>query len=856
MFETKVHYKSYKAGKRWLFTAIGVTTLCAGLSLAVPAQADSTPTSGANTTETTSGQVVKTPATPQAESASLTSSSDNSTDDQSGATESSAQPTTEATSQPAATTSTNTTPKSAASSETTPVNPMDDDPMPSNPYIGKPITDDASNYVIPDPTPSQTPGKTIDPNAPVAPIQAITNHPDGHFEDERGNSYAIASAYLTAKNAQGTSTSLSTDNDVDDGIQAIVDPQATDVTLHVHVHMASSLPYKSGYSTIDLSLPNSVKFYTPTSDVTIDQSMTATDIAAQVGPGITTHYYLGTHPYTAQAFDQAVQAGQLTWDDVDKIEFTGDLVPNQSYDVTLPIVANKIDQFSPNGYAEFRLLDRDSFGGNGGGLLRIRYADPRRNVQGQYEAVVQDPTTGAYAVAPDEVQNIMPDVGLDQVAYHNDFSDTHSPYWNHDQTNSDPVFFNGGTAIVNWKNIKTADGDSLAQALAKLGYSLALDDNGQPFQTYNYTSNGQDLQIAGDLVTSGYQGKQIAPSVYIIVRQVLQTQDSQLTVGEDWHAADNFVAGLNDQNQPLAVSDVTATPDDSGVIVNGKAAKAGTATITYTYRVADDYNDTGTPYIVQRTALVTVTDPNTGKQPDTGSTGTGTTPTKPGTDTGSTGTTTPTKPDTGSTGTTTTPTKPGTNTGSTGTDVTPTEPGTDTGSTGTVTTPTESNTGAGDVGNPTPSVPVASDGGAGDEVTHKVQTDAPVTPAADPSTPIATPKLVTTGAADQATTPKAKLVRGGDGDRVVKQSRASAPTSETVGTTQVTSTTTTQGTATQPLMASTTTHQTTPAAGVQVNTATTLPQTSDHQQSGWLAVGLSTLVGLLGFAGAHRRHHA
>ncbi|HIW72272.1 MAG TPA: KxYKxGKxW signal peptide domain-containing protein [Candidatus Levilactobacillus faecigallinarum] len=863
MFETKIHYKSYKAGKQWLFTAIGVTTLCAGLTMAVPAKAaTSTTGEGAPTTnvvpvaassESTNvannGSATDDPV-PQAvstEDNSLKTSGDavndaDTTPDNQGSEDSSTD------------TDTDTTPTLGDGVTVDPATQKQygNETAPSHPVTGKAVTDDAANYVIPAPTPSKTTGTTVAPNAPVDPVQAITNHPDGTFKDQRQGSYVVASGYLTAKNDQGTSTSLSTDNNIQQGVSSIVDPNATDLTFHLHVHVTSSLPYASTYSQVTLSLPKDYKYYTPTTDVTLPADYTVTDVSTQLPDGFTVYYYVDKMPYQSAPFTSALAKGTLSWADVTRIVFSGTMTANQSYDLALPLATTEMDQYTDNGFVELGVLANDGFAGIGGGNLRFRFADQRDNVT-SYQAVTQDPTTGELTAADAAVQAAMPAVGPDQLAYHNDYTDFSNPYVSYEQVNSDPVLFNGGSVIASWKNIINQDGESLADILAKMGYSLKLDANGQPIQSYTYNSLGQG---------------ETQDSAYVIVRQVLDTKDSSLTVGDDWTAADNFVSGLDDADNPLQASDVTVSiAGDPGVIVNGKAAKAGDAVVTYSYKVADDYNDTGKAYIVQKTATVHVTPATTPTKPDDGEeTGTGTTtPTKPddGDGTG-TGTTTPTKPDDGDgTGTgTTTPTKPddggGTGTGTT----TPTKPDDGDGTSTGTTTPTKPDDGDGTgMGTTTPTTP-----GDGTDTTVTTPTSPVITDGSGDTgttditapTTTTTPNLVTDAAADTVTPEQGTLMTGGDGDKVVKTTTAkttSVPGTVKAGaqvTTQQTAATLTTAKVTTQRTATLTTTPTTPSVK-SLATSTKLPQTGEQATTSTLAVGLGLILGALGLGGLSRR---
>ena len=467
---------------------------------------------------------------------------------------------------------------------------------------------------------------TIDPTV-TTPVTAITNNPNG--SEVTDTAPVDASVRLTATNQNGTATSFSTSNDLETYTAAIVDANATDLTALMDLtNQTDTVQVVNTY----FSLPN---YYTSlnsslTSQITMSDDADVQAMLATVPSGLHVNFVVGNTSYASY---EALMAANpdFHWSSLTQFHVTGYLAGQSGYTLNVPLTVQTNDEYTSQGVS---ILSQYSFGAvTTNGALHFKVATPRDPVVGQYEAIVADPDDDGYdyEIAPTEVQEAMPSVGQDQVAYYNYYDQG-----GHATNYSSTTFFNGGTVTVDWKKAGIAD------ALKDLGYSVALNAQGQPIESLAYASLGHDLSPKGDLIAAG--DSSIAPSVYIIVRQVLATKDSTIQAGSSWSDAVNFVSGIDNQDNPLSVKDVqVSVKDPDGILHDGKTTGAGTLYVTYTYQVADGYD-------VSRTATVTVT-PAPDTTPDPGTT------TTPGTgnqtDPGTT-TTDPTVPDEGTSGTDTT----------------------------------------------------------------------------------------------------------------------------------------------------------------------------------------------------------
>ncbi|MCW3779182.1 LPXTG cell wall anchor domain-containing protein [Levilactobacillus namurensis] len=640
----------------------------------------------------------------------------------------------------------------------------------------------------------------------------------------------------------------------------VVDGQATDLTALLDVtNTTDAVQIVNTF----FSLPTYYNLLYPshTSTVTMSDDVNAADLLADLPSGLAVHYVTSQGEYNSYA-DLLAKEPNFQWSDLTQFHVVGFLASQSGYTLNVPLTAQKTDQYTINGGS---IMSQYSYGAvqtNAGFYFRI--ADTLDDLSGQYQAVVANPNAAVdgdpYLAAPKEIQAAMPNMGKDQIAYHNFFTGTSGSTTDHP--------YNGGVITINYQNADFAD------AINHLGYAVALSSDGQPYQMMGYIFKGTPTMI---------QNPTENPSVYVVVRQVLQTQDKTLQVGDNWNQLDNFVAGFDNQDQPLQASDVQVyqISDPSGIVQDGKVTAAGTFTVTYAYQVADDYYGKGEPYMVYKTATVTVDAPDpvdpTPTDPDNPGT---TTPTDPSTDPDNPGTTTPTDPSTDPDNPgTTTPTDPSTDPDNPGT-TTPTDPSTDPDNPGTTTptdpdnpgttTPTDPSTDPDNPGTTTPTDPdnpgtttpvdpstptnpdtttgneAAVTGGSGDTatVTTPSATTNDSAETIDTNAAATATPLVTSGDADsvnttQESTTSAKVIHGGDG-ATVTTGKSSVATNQAKAQTATPATT---------LSAQTTTPKATAA------TSTQLPQTNEAKPNGLAILGMGLLTSALSLVGLKSRKH-
>ncbi|QMU09168.1 KxYKxGKxW signal peptide domain-containing protein [Levilactobacillus suantsaii] len=837
MFETKVHFKLYKAGKKWLVAAIGVTTLGIGLSQTTIANADSTSSSSDAATTAVSDQssatqnkVVPLKATKSTTEKPVTTNGDavTSTKDSAANTtnvQNSSATTTEkadlnvnsaanAAANSGATTnvgtSSSSTPNDDALTNTNKANDVNNDTTANNTtndvandgttndndatdVATDKTADDAitthniqteDSIVVPTATPAST-QTTYDPTQETTE-PAIVNNASGH--DVQPDDDVQVHVRLTGTDAQGnTSTSLTETNGLkSDQAASIIDSRIADLSAIFNITNTTDQAQNINFLFMLPSYADSAS--SRAAQVTLADGTPASDFLADLPDGVNLTFMLRGGGMSYSYADLLAAGYSLA--DVEEMRFQGTLAANAAYVAKVPLTITDPQLYSTN----LEQIDLMNYTAGTSGALYFRIAAPAPDkIVGQY-----------YAVA------------AGQISLHN--------FGPGDDTYSGSTLYTGGLIDV---NLTKANIDDLVK---DYGYSVLLNKDGTPQTDYTYRLTPTGVQVNGDSGTTGDgTSSTLAPYIYITLRKVITTQDSALTVGQDWTAADNFVSGLDDNDDPLNLDQVQVSiSDPDNILQDSKATKAGTFKVTYAYQVADDYNNTGDPYIVAETATINVTDPNQG------------------TTTGG--------------GTTTTPDNTGDNTG------TSTNNSDDTTTTGD--NPTTGN--AGDT---------VTTGDAGDTVTTN-DTDDSTTPSISTGeagdtiiTGNASDKLATPQSTTQATTKNARatqLKRGGNADQIVTGNTETSTTTRhatvtgaytPTGTATATATpATTTSNAAQPTMLAHTTTQAntvnTQKTGQATNTATIgLPQTNETKSTGFIAAGMALLLGAFGMATDRRKQH-
>ncbi|GEO66863.1 KxYKxGKxW signal peptide domain-containing protein [Levilactobacillus spicheri] len=642
---TSVHYKSYKAGKRWLYATLGVTAL--GIGLMGPAQANAD-TAADGSTDAAQGTVSDQPVDTTSQTVTL----------------------------PVAQTA------PAAADAPTQETGNADDESPETTDANTPETNPQETETAGQSTPQ--PEAEADPTPAAEPAaQAQTTSPAPAVDKDPGATDKVVdtnvdlTAQIKATNDQGTTISQSTDTN---NAGVIVNANATDITA-VYTMKNLTDNDQTIYSTL-LLLPKYYEAASATSQVVVADSFNINELVSSLPAGLQMSFAVENGNYKSYAdLLKAYPDFQLA--DLKQIRLDGTLGANQSVTINVPLTALKKDLYTISGVEKVGAMN--IMNNTNGGDLAFRFAEQLPDVAGQYRAVTAVKLNELYESVPNDIQALIPEVKPGDVSYNNLYNPG-SPSADH--------FYTGGYVSV----------DLAATGIADLvkdhGYSVLLNADGTPQSTYLYQNKadqqgGSDSGPAivggdGSAATGTY-----APHVYITLRKVLTAKDSTLKVGDQWTDLDNFVAGLDDADAPLTADQVgVQVQDPDGIMQAGKAVRSGDLTVTYSYQVAADYYGKGEPYIVTVTAKVHVDPAADGGNQGGGST---TTPTDPGDNGGST--TTPTDPgDNG--GSTVTPTDPDNNGGAT---TTPTNPGNNGGTT----TPSHPTTGgsAADANRPTAQQP-------------------------------------------------------------------------------------------------------------------------------------------------------
>lgn len=250
----------------------------------------------------------------------------------------------------------------------------------------------------------------------------------------------------------------------------------------------------------------------------------------------------------------------------------------------------------------------------------FRIADKLADVTGQLGAVTEQQSNVKYEGVDPDIQNVMPTIEKGDISYQN-FDDAVT-----DSTESS--LYSGSTIIVNNQAL-----EKVAKAVNDKGYSLLMNSDGS-LGTSNYvysTSSKNHITITPNPnTTESTDTSNIAPYVYITLRHLLDSKDSEMTVGDSWNAENSLAAITTPQDKATPattadlVSDIkdanhvtTKISDPNGVLgKDGKAIKAGTFEVTY---LMQDGN-----YTISKTATVTVNpakDPSTNNSKNTSTTG-------------------------------------------------------------------------------------------------------------------------------------------------------------------------------------------------------------------------------------------
>lgn len=331
-------------------------------------------------------------------------------------------------------------------------------------------------------------------------------------------------------------------------------------------------------------LPNS---FSNSPDVTLPEDYDIKSLLKQLPKDVDVQLDVKGEP-NYLSIDDAKKSPNFSWLQVKSLRFFYSdkevLKPGDGYTVQVPLIVHTYDPVTVGGI--FRIGVYIDANTQVTYPFRIAQLKMVGNSQGQYQAMLLK--NGKLGHASDDIQKLMPQVNPKDVKFYDFYRATEIP---------DKNLYSGGFIIVNYSNTHMID------KLKTLGYSLALDANHQPYKEYSSQIN-YDTRFPARI---GQFDNGTAPYTFMVLRQVLQTKDSTIQVGDKWQPVDNFVSGLDDNDQPLQFKDVGWTVDDkAGILINNQAMHDGKFQVTYSYQVSDDYYDRKTPYIITRTANVIV----------------------------------------------------------------------------------------------------------------------------------------------------------------------------------------------------------------------------------------------------------
>lgn len=232
----------------------------------------------------------------------------------------------------------------------------------------------------------------------------------------------------------------------------------------------------------------------------------------------------------------------------------------------------------------------------------FRIADKLADVTGQLGAATEQQSNDKYEGADPDIQNIMPTIGKGDISYQN-FDDDFA------NGTTEPNLYSGGTVVVNSQAL-----EKVAKIVNDKGYSLLMDADGT-IGAHNYrysTSDGGSVTITPNPKATAETTANIAPYIYITLRHLLDTKDSEMTVGDSWNAENSLatISTPQDKATPATAKDLSSDAKDANHVItkisdpdgvldkDGKAIKAGSFQVTY---LMQDGN-----YTISKTATVTV----------------------------------------------------------------------------------------------------------------------------------------------------------------------------------------------------------------------------------------------------------
>ena len=582
----KVHSNSYKKfNKKFIVTALGVAALGVQLVQTNTAKADTTSDSTGSSTEQASNVNKNEAAIADSSSikdngnSSITNETSNKMDSNAGQNNSETDTTKSgivAASDDISNTSTGTTAGTNLESSTTTNNTnngSDTDTTKNSTQEAQPVVDTATNS-----------DDVLINNPEVKPL----NYPDP----------VKAAVSISATNDKASATSQSTDDNKDDTI--IVDAHAKTITANYTITNTSDKA-QSDYETV-LMLPKFEKMYNNNSILMSDD----TDLKSYITglpKGAKVTYLTDTGGYATYeqhiADDPNFKLSSVN--EITIVPSGTSLGSGQTIKVTIPLVNNNksttqaqtatLGVYTYTNYFRVTHLIAyfKGFSDNISGS----------SIKGQYPAVTVNRLNVSYTAADKELQDQMPSyISGSDIQINNFNQSDKNQLVDADKTNwtyiSD-IYVN----LVNSGITKIANND---------GYSMLLNPDGSQQTEYSYKNSGSQTGPTihpnpNNEGTSGGSSIGTIPGIYISMRHVINASDGTTKVGETWTAADNLKSVQDNNDTTLTGNDAvnavsTTITDKNGVLKDGKVVKAGTFTVTYTYKLKD-----GTPII--KTVTVT-----------------------------------------------------------------------------------------------------------------------------------------------------------------------------------------------------------------------------------------------------------
>lgn len=207
-----------------------------------------------------------------------------------------------------------------------------------------------------------------------------------------------------------------------------------------------------------------------------------------------------------------------------------------------------------------------------------------------------------YVQAPEEIQASAPRISLGDLAVNNIVgSDRH-------EATVDDVVYSGARYYINLDRIKAAVRDLGWSVAAGSSVEIDPDPADDLYSEYTYGTYGAPFLRANDasgtrlhLNSTDLNGVDIG-TLFTEVRNVIETRDLELSVGDSWSAADSLVSMVDHAGDRVS-------PDDAAhvrVVSDVDTTRPGTYSVRFYYYHGGDAASAGDDYEASRTATVTV----------------------------------------------------------------------------------------------------------------------------------------------------------------------------------------------------------------------------------------------------------